>query len=82
MSDKTKQGHPTQGTLDWLELIELNARLMGEDEDFLRATAQTSIIKSYQLGQERTEARRAADKTLTSATLRNPIIKRGAKCLF
>ena len=34
MSDKTQSGHPTQGTLDWLELVELNARLMGEDEDF------------------------------------------------
>ena len=34
MNDKIKLGHPTQGTLDWLELVELNARLMGEDEDF------------------------------------------------
>ncbi len=34
MRDKTKQEYPTQGTLDWLELVELNARLMGEDEDF------------------------------------------------
>ena len=34
MSEKRELGHPTQGTLDWLELVELNARLMGEDEDF------------------------------------------------
>jgi hypothetical protein len=34
------------------------------------------------LGQGYTEARRAEDKTLTSATLRNQIIKRSAKCLF
>ena len=34
MSEKRELGHPTQGTLNWLELVELNARLMGEDEDF------------------------------------------------
>ena len=31
MSDNIKSGHPTQGTQDWLELVELNARLMGRE---------------------------------------------------
>jgi hypothetical protein len=44
MSDKTKQGHPTQGTLDWLELIELNARLMGK----MRTSESYSSNKYHQ----------------------------------
>lgn len=39
MSEKRELGHPTQGTLDWLELVELNARLMSEDEDFRQLVA-------------------------------------------
>jgi hypothetical protein len=34
MSKKRESGYPIQGTLNWLELVELNAKLMGEDEDF------------------------------------------------
>ena len=47
-----------------------------------RELSSAGGIESHQLGQGHTEARRAEDKTLTSATLRNQINKRGAKCLF
>ena len=50
MSDKTQSGHPTQGTLDWLELVELNAIQMSEDENFrqLVASRATNWAKDAQ----------------------------------
>ena len=39
MSDKTQSGHPTQGTLDWLDQSALNAIQMSEDENFRQLVA-------------------------------------------
>ena len=47
-----------------------------------RGLQAAGSVKSNQLGEGRTEAIRPTDKTLTSATLRNQITKRGSKCLF
>lgn len=50
MSDKTQSGHPTQGTLDWIDQSALNAIQMSEDEDFrqLVASRATNWAKDAQ----------------------------------
>lgn len=52
MRDETKQGYPTQGTLDWLELVELNARLMGEDEDFRELQLKQVSLRATNWGKD------------------------------
>lgn len=52
MSEKRELGHPTQGTLDWLELVELNARLMGEDEAFRELQLKQVSLRATNWGKD------------------------------
>ena len=48
MSDKTQSGHPTQGTLDWIDQSALNAIQMSEDFRQLVASRATNWAKDAQ----------------------------------